>query len=63
MAGYTREFLIDAYVSRYEPLGPEICDMEYKLACQLYDRVGKDLFRTYASLDAAAIRKYKQLER
>ncbi len=63
MAGYTREFLIDCFVSRYEPLGPEACDSQYRLACELYDRVGKDKFRVYASLDAEAIRNYKQLNR
>jgi len=63
MAGYTREFLIDCFVSRYEPLGPEACDSQYKLACELYNRVGKDKFRVYASLDAEAIRNYKKLNR
>lgn len=63
MAGYTREFLIDCFVSRYELLGLEACEKQYKLACELYDRVGKDKFRVYASLDAEAIRNYKQLDR
>ena len=30
-----------------------------KLATDLYDKVGKDKFRTYAALDADAIKKYK----
>jgi hypothetical protein len=30
-----------------------------KLATELYDRVGRDKFRTYASLDADAIKTYK----
>lgn len=63
MAGYTREFLLDCFVSRYEPLGLETCEKQYDLACKLYDQVGKDKFRVYASLDAEAIRIYKQITR
>lgn len=63
MAGYTRDFLIQCFVSRYEPLGLEACEKQYTLANELYDRVGKDKFRVYASLDAEAIRNYKQLNR
>jgi hypothetical protein len=59
MAGYTRDFLIECFVSRYEILGLEACEKQYKLASELYDRVGKDKFRTYASLDADAIKQYK----
>mgnify|MGYP003343157321 CR=1 len=62
MAGYTREFLIQCFVSRYECLGLEATEKQYQLACQLYDRVGKDKFRVYASLDAEAIRNYKNSE-
>lgn len=57
MAGYTREFLIDAFLSRYESVP---CAYDLKaLAEKCYDTVGKDEFRKYASLDAEAIRKYK----
>jgi hypothetical protein len=59
MAGYTRDFLIQAYVSRYEPLGLEAVESLYKLAEAAYDRYGKDKFRAYASLDAETLRKYK----
>jgi hypothetical protein len=59
MAGYTRDFLIQAYVSRYEPLGLEAVESLYKLAETAYDRYGKDKFRAYASLDAETLRKYK----
>ena len=60
MAGYSREFLIDAFMSRYL----KACTIEQlenleKLACDLYDRVGRDKFRDYASLSAEAIREYK----
>lgn len=59
MAGYTREFLIAAFVSRYEILGPQIAASQRKLAESTYDRFGKDQFRKLASLDAEAIRTYK----
>jgi hypothetical protein len=59
MAGYTRDFLLDAYTSRYEPLGLTAVESLYKLAAKTYDKHGKDKFRAYASLDAEAIRKYK----
>jgi hypothetical protein len=61
MAGYSRDFLIDAYVSRFL----QVCSIEKllvleQLANDLYDRVGRDSFRTYASLDAEAIRQYRK---
>lgn len=59
MAGYTRDFLIQAYLSRYEPLGLEAVESLYKIAESAYDTYGKDRFRAYASLDAEAIRNYK----
>ena len=59
MAGYTRDFLIQAYLSRYEPLGLEAVESLYKIAESAYDTYGKDQFRVYASLDAEAIRNYK----
>lgn len=59
MAGYTKEFLLECYASRFEPLGLEACEDMYQLGKQFYDKVGKDKFRVYASLDAEAIREYK----
>jgi hypothetical protein len=62
MAGYTREFLIDAFMSRYvacQLITVESLEHLEKLATELYDRVGRDKFRTYASLDADAIKTYK----
>ena len=59
MAGYTREFLVDAFVHRYEPLGEMVVIKQTLLAEKLFDEVGKDKFRVYASLDAEAIRKFK----
>jgi hypothetical protein len=62
MAGYTKEFLIDAFMSRYVDCNAITIEQLEKLeqmAVDLYDRVGRDSFRTYACLDAEAIRKYK----
>ena len=63
MAGYTKEFLIDAFMSRYIActlISVESLEHLEKLAIDLYDRVGRDKFRTYASLDVDAIKAYKE---
>lgn len=62
MAGYTKEFLVCAFVHRYEPLGLDAVDSMYKMATKFYDEVGRDKFRIYCSLDAEAIRTYKAQE-
>lgn len=59
MAGYSKEMLVDAFVSRYKSLGPEQEDFLRNLANATYDKVGRDEFRKCASLDAEAIRVYK----
>lgn len=56
---YTKQFLIDCYVSRYEVLGLEAVESLYKLASNFYDTVSKEKFRQYACVDAEAIRVYK----
>lgn len=65
MAGYSREFLIAAFMSRYIHCTlitiDQLVNME-QMASDLYDRVGRDEFRTYASLDADAIKLYKQTQ-
>lgn len=66
MAGYSKDFLISAFMSRFlrcELISVEkLCDLE-EMASRFYDEVGRDKFRIYASLDAEAIRTYKnQLE-
>lgn len=62
MAGYSRDFLIDAFMSRYIKCAAitieQLVHLE-QMANDLYDRVGRDSFRSYASLDADAIRVYK----
>jgi hypothetical protein len=63
MAGYSKEFLIDAFMSRYISctlLSIETLENQEKMALDLYDKVGRDKFRVYASLDAEAIKKYKE---
>jgi len=59
---YTKEFLIAAYMSRFvrdvTATIEELCALEAN-AEAFYDSVGRDKFRTYASLDAEAIRTYK----
>jgi hypothetical protein len=62
VAGYTKEFLIDAYLWRFMKI-PSI-DIEKllsleRIAHKTYDTYGKDKFRDYASLDAEYIRNYK----
>lgn len=58
--GYTKEFLVDAFMSRYFEILEAVKELELrKNAEALYDRVGKDRFREYTSLDAKAIQKYK----
>jgi len=59
MAGYSREFLIDAFVSRYEILSAEAVARQRQIAEKTYDEFGKDKFRVYASLDADAIKEFK----
>ena len=58
MAGYTKEFLVDAYVSRYKGVSVDVSQLR-DLAVRHYDKVGKDQFRVAASLDAAEIKKFK----
>jgi hypothetical protein len=62
MAGYSRDFLIDAFMSRYIKCAlisiEQLVWLE-QMANDLYDRVGRDSFRNYASLDAEALRVYK----
>lgn len=62
MAGYSRDFLISAFMSRYISctlISIETLVRLEQMANDLYDRVGRDSFRVYASLDAEAIRVYK----
>jgi hypothetical protein len=62
MAGYSRQFLIDAFMSRYIKctlITIEQLEAMEQMAERFYDEVGRDKFRVYASLDADAIKIYK----
>lgn len=62
MAGYTKEFLIDVFMSRFLPyknITIETLENLEALAIKLYDEKGRDEFRAYGSLDAQAIKEYK----
>jgi hypothetical protein len=62
VAGYTKEFLVDAYLWRFTKIPTisidQLLDLE-RIAINTYDKYGKDKFRDYASLDAEYIRNYK----
>ncbi len=58
MAGYTKEFLVDAYLSRYLKCATDLSVLR-NMAEQQYDRDGKEKFRACASLDADALKKFK----
>lgn len=58
MAGYSKEFLIDAYLSRYAKVVADWPALR-AMAEQHYDAVGKDSFRVSASLDADTLKKFK----
>ena len=58
--GYSKDFLISAYLSRFL----KVADIDALVtlednAIKLYDKVGKEKFRQYASLDAEAIKLFK----
>ena len=62
MAGYTKEFLIDAFLDKF--INCNIITVEQmeslgSMANNFYDEVGRDKFRVYASLDADVIKRYK----
>lgn len=59
MAGYTKEFLVSAFMSRYVSLPEDKFEDLLEMADGFYDDVGRDKFRVYCSLDAEAIRKFK----
>lgn len=58
-AAYTKEFLVDAFLSRYKILGVDKLPALRNMAEQHYDTVGRDKFRVSAQLDAEAIKKFK----
>lgn len=62
MAGYTKEFLIAAFMHRYlqcSLLSIEQLEHLEQLASECYDKFGRDKFRDYASLTPDKIKEYK----
>lgn len=62
MAGYTKEFLVQAFMHRYMQcslLTIEQLESLEQLANKCYDDFGRDKFRDYCSLSADAIKQYK----
>ena len=62
MAGYTKEFLVSAFMHRFikcDLIDIEALERLENMANAFYDEVGRDKFRLYASLDAEAIKQYK----
>lgn len=61
--GYSKEFLIDAFLWRYTNVlldyPKERLDAYVKMVTDFYDKVGRDQFRVWGSLDAAEIKKFK----
>lgn len=55
---YSKDFLVSAFMFRYCEANVDTRRMEQD-AYKLYDEVGKDKFREYASLDAAEVQRYK----
>jgi len=63
MAAYTREFLVSAFADKYAVVFENIddfYDFKIRIGYDHFDKVGKDQFRIDCSLDAEAIRKYKE---
>jgi hypothetical protein len=62
MAAYTKDFLVDAFMSRFLTCSlisiEKLVELE-DMANRFYDEVGRDKFRVYCSLDADAIKTYK----
>lgn len=59
---YTKQYLIDVYLDRFIRCSlvkvDEMLALE-KQANEFYDRVGREKFRTYATVTADAIREYE----
>ena len=57
---YTKEFLVGAFLSRYVLLPDKDFEALEVMADEFYDKVGRDKFRVYCSLDADAIKKARE---
>lgn len=59
MAGYSKDFIVGAYLHRFRQAGIDTTELE-QIAIRQYDTQGKDLFRKYASVTAEACAAYKK---
>lgn len=61
--GYTKEFLIDAFLWRYTDVlvkkPKDELDKFVEMVYNYYCSVSKDTFRTYCSLSAEELKKFK----
>jgi hypothetical protein len=56
---YTKEDLIGAFLMRFIKAGLDITNLEI-MANEFFDKVGRDKFRIYATVDAEVMKEYKQ---
>lgn len=56
--GYSKQFLVDAFMFRYCEANVDTRNLE-AIATKHYDAVGKDKFRESASLDAAEVKRFQ----
>jgi hypothetical protein len=56
---YTKEDLIGAFLMRFIKAGLDITNLEI-MANEFFDKVGRDKFRSYASVDAEVMREYRE---
>lgn len=60
---YDKDFLIEAFCSRYKEVLDNDSDEDrfnyMVMVADFYDKVGKDRFRVWASLDADALKVFK----
>jgi flagellum-specific peptidoglycan hydrolase FlgJ len=54
---YTKEDIVGAFLMRFIKAGLDITNLEI-MANNFYDKVGKEKFRTYSSVDAQAMKDY-----
>jgi hypothetical protein len=56
---YTKEDLIGAFLMRFIKAGLDITNLEI-MANEFFDKVGRDKFRIYATVDAEVMREYRE---
>lgn len=57
---YDKDFLVRAFMWRYKSLGDEEFIKLLNMTESFYDEVGKDQFRVSCSLDANALKEFKE---